>query len=42
MGFQRQKQDLFNFMFLLVNFIKIVVFICKQASENSNASSGEE
>ena len=33
MGFQRQKKDLFNCMFLLVNFIKIVVFICKQASE---------
>ena len=35
MGFQRQKKRLilFNCMFLLVNFIKIVVYICKQASE---------
>ena len=33
MGFQRQKKDLFNCMFLLVNCIKIVAFICKQAPE---------
>ena len=33
MRFQRQKKDLFNCMFLLVNFIKIIVFICKQALE---------
>ena len=40
MGFQ--MQNLFNFVFLLVDFGKVLCSSVNKLQENSNASSGEE